>query len=451
MAFLLGMTMFLVSCQEEEPLEESIDQELTLTMENDVVSLLKNMVANDGSYDNIIDGASCFDVNFPYEIRIGEEKITVNSYEDLKTVEEALDLLEDKVFVRQLIFPVTLTMADYTQLTIEDGDELKSLAEQCLEGGADEDLECVDIAYPLTLFTYNPNFQLTNTFEVNADVEFRRFIAGLTENDLLSIEFPIQLHYADSTSISVNSNSELANAIEQGRGLCDEDDDIDHNDDDFTQAHLEELLLICPWAVSRYTTSNSEATQYVESHHFTFLQDGKVLTQAAYGYEIEGEWAVEMIEGRAQLSVYFEDKSDYNGAWWVYEIIPGKIRLKNVEEENKLTLEKDCEYRPDTCSEEQIMQGLSDCKWTILNENNTFFEELALNFTTEGGLYVENANGTVVDEGSWSVTGNVVVISQLSKTLANYIGEWKVLECGLDSYKLSRGEEIIVLHKNCEE
>ena len=66
-------------------------------------------------------------------------------------------------------------------------------------------------------------------------------------------------------------------------------------------------------------------------------------------------------------------------------------------------------------------------------------------------IYVRNPNGTVVDEGNWSISGNVITLSNLKKTLANYIGEWEVITCGEGRFNLKRNDEIIVLVMQCEE
>ena len=42
-----------------------------------------------------------------------------------------------------------------------------------------------------------------------------------------------------------------------------------------------------------------------------------------------------------------------------------------------------------------------------------------------------------------------MMFNDLSMTLANYIGEWTVIECGDEYFKLKRGDEIIVLTKMC--
>ncbi|MGS0524965.1 hypothetical protein ACU8V7_06920 [Zobellia nedashkovskayae] len=79
MAFLLALIMALTSCQDEEPFVETIDEEQTLSFDSTALELMKETVSNDGSYDNIVDGASCFDIQFPYSVVVNDIELTIDS------------------------------------------------------------------------------------------------------------------------------------------------------------------------------------------------------------------------------------------------------------------------------------------------------------------------------------------------------------------------------------
>ena len=88
------------------------------------------------------------------------------------------------------------------------------------------------------------------------------------------------------------------------------------------------------------------------------------------------------------------------------------------------------------------------CNWRLADEKGEFFEEQNVKFA-EQGLLVYDPNGEVVDEGSWDVTENVLILKGLTENLESYIGEWQVLECGQEYMKIKRKEEIIALSKVC--
>jgi hypothetical protein len=65
-------------------------------------------------------------------------------------------------------------------------------------------------------------------------------------------------------------------------------------------------------------------------------------------------------------------------------------------------------------------------------------------------IHVRNPNEAVVDEGNWAIYENIVSLNDLSMEMENYIGEWEVIECSTDRFKVKRGDEYLVLEKDCD-
>ena len=111
---LFSMALIFNSCQEEfEEVNGGSDQE-TITASSTTASLIKNTSTNDGSYDNIVDGASCFAINFPYTVEVSGVQITIDSREDLHLIEEIFDEFDDDEDILELIFPIVITLGDFT-------------------------------------------------------------------------------------------------------------------------------------------------------------------------------------------------------------------------------------------------------------------------------------------------------------------------------------------------
>jgi hypothetical protein len=349
----------------------------------------------------------------------------------------------------EIAFPITITLADYTEVTVNSAEDLREIAEQCVEGGDDDDIECIDIIYPINLFTYNPNFQQTANVTVESDLQLRRFFAGLNENEFISFDFPISFEHLDGTTVTVNSNSELADAIERAKKACDEDDDNDHNDDDFTEERLDNLLMECPWEIVKFDRQHVTNSGEYKEHFLIFKEEGKVLADNGYGTIAEGSWSTEISEYRVVLKIEFEQAAHFNETWYAYEMAEGKIKLF-AGDEDKIVLEMACDYEPSTCTADAIRERLGNCRWKIAYEDGTFFQDLNIDFSYMN-IHVHNPNDTVVDEGNWSITDDgAIAFNDLSMTLANYIGDWVILECAPDRFKLKRGEEIIILIKVCK-
>ncbi|MBU2947487.1 hypothetical protein [Zobellia uliginosa] len=445
-AFLLALIMALTSCQDEEPFVETIDEEQTLSFDSTALQLLKETVSNDGSYDNIVDGASCFDIQFPYSVVVNDVNLTVETMAGLQVLEEVLDSLEGSTSVMNIVFPITITMADYTEVAVNSKDDLQKIASQCVEGGLDVDIECIDLVYPVTIFTYNPNFQQTASVTVAHDEETRRFFAGLEDADLISFDFPLTLKYTDSTEVVANTNPELATVLKQAKEACDEDDDNDYNDDDFTKEQLDSVLVECPWNFVQVQRNSEDESEQYDTYAFAFEDDGKVISYGKNGYNIEGEWSTSVVDYRVVVKLDFEENTVFNNTWKVYEIKEGKIKM--FVEDDFIVLGKNCDFQPDVCTAEIIQSRLSVCTWKMADEKGEFFEDLTIDFA-EQRMLVYDTNGKVVDEGSWMVEENVLTFSGFAQVLDNYAGDWQVLECGEEYMIIKRKDEIVVLTKVC--
>ena len=149
-ALMIGLALLNTSCRSEEnELVESPENE-TLEANSNVANLLQRTAQNDGSDDNIIDNASCLDIELPVTVIVDGLEITVNTEADLDLIEDIFDEFDDDEDILEILFPITIVLADFTEVTINSFDELEELAEDCAgENEDDDDIECADIQYPI--------------------------------------------------------------------------------------------------------------------------------------------------------------------------------------------------------------------------------------------------------------------------------------------------------------
>ncbi|VAW14935.1 FIG00652081: hypothetical protein [hydrothermal vent metagenome] len=446
-ASLLVVALSFTSCQKESPVDVQLDDEQTLVANSATAKLIERTVSNDGSFDNIVDGSSCFDIRFPYTVEVNGLEITINSEQDLELIEKIFDALENDDDILDILFPITITMADYSEITINGVEDLREISEQCIEGGGDDDIECIDVVYPVTLFTYNPNLQETGSVTVDSDKELRRFFAGLSETDIIGIDFPVVFEMYDGTKVTVNSNSELAQAIERAKEACDEDDDNDYNDDDFNKERLDNLLVECPWLVKEIKRNDQDNSEQYADYLLNFDEDGSVVARDRAGNVLNGEWSTRVSDYRVLLKLEFETLVDFTLEWFVYDIDGERIKL-HAGDGNKIIMKSACGYEVQECSENFIKETLKTCKWEASNGESSFLDDLTIDFSNMD-IHVNGPN-MAVDEGSWAISGTTLTFSGLSTTLANYVGEWEVVECSARRFKLKRGDDYLVLEKECE-
>lgn len=459
-------TLFLVAafsfnaCQEAFEELPQPDEQQTINASSSTAKLIENTASKDGSFDNIVDGASCFALEFPYTVRANGVEITIESKEGLHLIEEIFDELEDDEDFLEIIFPIVITLADFTEIEIAGIDDLRELAEECVEGGEDDDIECIDFVYPITIYTFDINEVETGSVTVESDKDLRTFFAGLDDNDLIGIDFPVTMELYNGEKIEIRNNAELANAIEMAKEACDEDDDDDYNDDDFTQERLESLLVECPWLIHEVIRDEvNQSDQYFE-YVMNFTEDGNVTVKDRMGNSLMGAWSTRVSDHGILINLEFDVLVDFNLEWFVYEIGEGKIKLY-AEGGNRIIMHSVCDLfdtDPNT-----LREILKECNWVIKKVKNQGEEIDRLlgyefNFLPEGlpvGT-VTLSNGQNTSEGTWEITMNeqgrlVMSITMGSEPGVNF--EWPLSDLKNDRLKF-KVEEIgyeLVLQRVCDD
>ncbi len=403
---LLLVALNFTSCQEEFEELPGEDSQEAILASSSTGQLIQRTSSKDGSYDNIVDGASCFAINFPYVVNVHGLEVEIDAIEDLKLIKQLFDEVEIDDDIVDIVFPITITLSDYTEIKINNREELREKAKECLEGGDDDDIECIDFVYPIVVYSFDINLQQTGNVTVQNDMQLRRYFAERGDDDLLSFDFPITLELYDDTKISVSNNAELAHAIETAKNECDEDDDNDYHDNDFTQERLEEYLVACPWLVREVFRANLDNTDQYFDYVMNFTEDGKVVMKDRIGNSLTGTWNTRIGDNRVLLKLEFEALADFSLEWFVYDLDNGKIKLYAGEGE-RIIMKKACDIvdnTPDT-----LREILKECSWVIkkVKLNNEEVDRLLgyeFNFHAEGVVTLSNESN--ISEGQWAITTN---------------------------------------------
>ncbi len=477
----MGLILFglvLNSCQEEFEEVGGAEEQQTFMAGSSTSELIVKTSLNDGSFDNIVDGASCIAVQFPYTVDVAGIQITIDSIEDLELIEEIYDEFDDDEDILDFVFPITIILADFTEVVIENKEALRELAAECTEGGDDDDIECIDFVYPITLFTFDINEQETGNFRINSDRELRLFFKNLDDDDLISIDFPVTLVKADGTEIIVNNNAELATALEMAKDECDEDDDDDFNDDDFSKERLDAYLVECPWEVREVKRDGMDQTDQYLEYLMTFTEDGAVSVKDRMGNMLTGEWSTRVSDRGVLLTLEFDVLVDFNLEWVVYEIDEHKIKLY-ADDGNKIILRQHCadgdgddDNGDDNggddngiISIETLINTLTECEWIIKDlevQNEEVQRLLGYEFIFNEDGSVSLGDGITTFDGVWEVGSNeagdrTLFIEIMMETAVSL--EWPLVEIEgssiVDTTRITLKDEQIgykmVLQKVCDD
>jgi hypothetical protein len=290
------------SCQKETTEITDPNNEETLVANSNLANLMRFTATNDGSVDNIIDFANCLEVQFPVVVIVNDITITINSLEDLDLIEDIFDEFEDDENDIEIVFPITIISSDYTEVVIESQEELDALIEECSgENEDDDDIECIDFQYPITISIYNTDFEVIETVTISDDEALYNFIEDLEGGVLASINFPVTMILSDGSTLVVENNTELEAAIEAAEDECDEDDDYDWDDDDddiedcdINLSGLELFLVECHMEAYIYDASGN----IIDENDLNFNADGELVVNGEPTVTELGTWSLsESVDG----------------------------------------------------------------------------------------------------------------------------------------------------------
>ena len=442
---LLAVALSFTSCQDEFEVISTGTEPQAITANSSTAQLIQHTSSNDGSFDNIVDGTSCFDIKFPYIVQVNGLELTIDSREDLHQIEEIFDAIDDDLDFLEILFPITITAGDFSEITINGLQDLRELAAECKEGGDDDDIECIDFVYPMTMYTFNVNLEQTSNVVVKSDRDLRIFFKDLDENKLISFDFPISLKLYDGTTVTVANNEELAREIENAKDNCDEDDDNDYNDDDFNEDSFNDKLIECVWFVKEFKRNDINQTiQYVD-YILNFKEDGTVITGFRGATTIAGTWSTTVGDDGAKLNMEFETSVDFNLEWNVYDIGDNRIKLFNGES-NRIIMKQICvedlaEANPDT-----LREILKECSWVIkkVKQQGEELDRLLgyeFKFMAEGIITL--SNGVNTSEGTWEIALNAEQKLVMAITMGEEPGvsfEWPIREMANNRLKFEVDE-----------
>jgi hypothetical protein len=411
--FMLPIFLLVLSCRTEEvelietPTEEALQNNST------IAGLMLRVSMNDGSGDNIIDQANCLDIQLPITVIVNGNEVVVNTEDDLDIIEDIIDEFDDDVDTIEIVFPITIILSDYTEVVINNYDELNNYASQCNgENEVDDDIECIDFHYPITASIFNINNELIETIVIENDEDLHDLIEMLDDDIIVTIDFPITVTLWDGTEMAINNMQELQNVILGAIDQCDEDDDYDHNDDDCdncTTGELESILTDCEnWIVDKLERNDQDLEDTYVGYIFNFFTDG-TLTVDEGGNTHSGTWSADGVGNNISVDINISDYPDFNDVWILHEIEQGPdetdvdLRLGD----DRLRFESDCAQGGGGVDDTALVNALTTGDWYVTFyfddvDETSNYADFVFNFNTDGTATATDSGGTT--DGVWSTS-----------------------------------------------
>lgn len=446
---LVVITLILFSCQKEViEISSSQEEEIKLTTNSTLTTLITQTVTNDGSIDNIIDQANCLEVKLPVFVVVNGTGVEINSIEDYQVIEEIFDRFNDDIDRIDIQYPIKIVTNEFTEIEIDNENELKELVSTCKgENEKDDDIECIDFVYPISISVFNTDFDILDTKTVNNDANLYVFLQNLDASTIANIKYPITLIKADDTLISVNNNKELQEAIIDAADSCDEDDDFNYNDDDPDYCNVDfvkQSIEKCIWKVTSYANNSlleNYSLRFSSDLTFTIIQNGTI--------EGFGDWSVDSLADGNVLKLS-STITNFNGEWIIKEC--GDKFLEVKLNDDIMKIEKIC---PDF-TEDKVKEVLSGCNWAITdfidNGNNLSDQYSDFKFKFKSDETFEITDGTDTYTGLWKVEtnefGNVTI--NISSVFSDIVDQYFVASLENSNVLIqSNSGKTIKLQKDC--
>ncbi|GAB4161850.1 MAG: hypothetical protein Tsb0033_19950 [Winogradskyella sp.] len=406
-----ALTVF-TSCQDETAEINNPQEQEMIVADSQLARFMGNVTANYGEYDNFLDESSCFSLELPVTIIIGDITIVIETLDDLDEVEDLFSQYENEEDFFDFVFPLTIIFNDYTQVIIENEAQLVNFIENC-EIEEDEVIECVDFVYPISFSVFNANFNVIDTIIIENDEALYNFLEELSGDDnalIVSLNYPVTLIYPNGETVEVNSNQELSDDIQAAEADCDVEEECN-----ISIQELENLLLECGFDAEFYNDNGDLATTL----QLQFNASGTVIVTGDPTVVETGQWNITETDLGYKIAIEgFDTFNIANGLWLLTDCENGGLNFTKETNDGLVTmhLELNCETQDEVFNcfgDFELLEclgpnyeaefnlnadtiGLIDCPYAF---EATFHETQA---DAEAGI------GAIVEtESYWSVAGQV--------------------------------------------
>jgi len=208
--FYILVFIAVTGCYEDD--SQLIQSENTSHNTSEISTMLKSVTANDTSFDNLVDNSSCISIDFPYQVLINEQAVTINNISDLQQIspEEEIDI----------IYPINTVFFNYDSHQADNRSDFNLIKDTCNDNLNLTFNTCIDIHYPITIKEYNDITESFDTFRLNSNKELFLHIETLHDNDVFEIEFPIFISKLRNETIKVESNEDFQELFYSTLNTC---------------------------------------------------------------------------------------------------------------------------------------------------------------------------------------------------------------------------------------
>ncbi|MCF7561080.1 hypothetical protein L3X39_10575 [Sabulilitoribacter multivorans] len=218
------------SCQDEDDKVNGENPEANAA-NSQTAQHLKRSSMHDGSFDDFLDGVSCSSILLPVTATVNGTEVNVVSESDYATVIDILSEYNNDDDEVVLHFPLSVKLSNYTEVSVSNQLEYNALILACnqAENAAEAAINCLDINFPITIFTYNLNFTQTGSVVIESEEQLYTFMNDFSNDEYFAVKYPITANMNSETVISIASDLDLQTRITECIAYEDEKQEAEEN------------------------------------------------------------------------------------------------------------------------------------------------------------------------------------------------------------------------------
>jgi len=318
------MLISIIGCQKEE---ETIiqDDTQTFTSSSALSGLLLRTSQFPTAFDNVLDSSSCFSVQLPVTVIVNNQQIVVSNQLDYQLVQNAINQFSNDDDIVNFVYPITIVYQNFQTQILQNSNDLDDVLDECDEDDGFDEIDCININYPIVLNIYDSNNQVANTITITSNSMLFNFLSNTNSSTLLAVVFPISVTNSNGQNVVINNNAELENFIEDSISDCDDDSNGGSNNTTLTQ-----IFTSGTWYIS-YFFDDVDETNYFNGYNFTFNSNGSSLA-VKNSNTINGTWNIYNDSGTEKIVLSFDGSllDEIEDDWRIIEYTPTLIKLKHV-------------------------------------------------------------------------------------------------------------------------
>lgn len=329
-ATLLLVGLSLTSCQDnDDNVTPSADNANAAT--SPTASNLKRSSMHKGDHDDFLDGVSCSSILLPVTATVNGTEVTVASESDYETVTDILAEYNNDDDSVVLHFPLTVKLSNHTEITISNQIEYNALMTACeqADNATEDAINCLDINFPISIFTFNLNLEQTGSVVLESDQELYAYMDNFGDDAYFAVNYPITATMSNDAQVTISSDMDLSTKITECLATEDEMEEAEEDAEE-----VESILVEGAFKVQSFIEASVDKANTFADYTITFAGDMSCLAQNtadSTANDIQGTYEV-AAETEVNLNISFSSNATLqllNHSWEVASYTQNSITLQS--------------------------------------------------------------------------------------------------------------------------